>query len=275
MFFAASGAKLPEGEKGGRMHSFADGLKHWRHLRRLSQLDLAMAADVSTRHIAFLETGRARPSRAMLLHLTEVLTLPRAARNRLLHLAGFAPAYPALPLDSASLVPVRAAMDWTITRHAPYPAVIMDGLWRLVALNGPATQIFAGIGLGTGDSLLDAICDPEGAARAIENWAEVGYHTMVRLRTESAAAGGLVPLDAAARHLARDPAIAAWQAPAELPVIIPTIYAVPGLRLALFSTYATFGSAEDVALRDMKIELMFPADEPTRHCLLGLPAGAS
>ena len=257
------------------MQTLAKGLKHWRHTRRLSQLDLAMAADVSTRHIAFLETGRARPSRDMLLHLSEVLAVPRAARNRLLHLAGFAPLYPALPLDDAAMAPLRAAMDWTITRHAPYPAVIMDGLWRLVALNTPAMRLFAGLGLSPGDSLLHAMRDPEGAPRAIENWAEVGHHTMIRLRTESAAAGGVPALDAAARHLSQDPAIARWQAPTELPAIIPTIYTAPGLRLSLFSTYATFGTAEDIALRDMKIELMFPADAATRHSLIALSAGAS
>jgi transcriptional regulator with XRE-family HTH domain len=249
------------------MHAFPAALKHWRQTRRLSQLDLAMAADVSARHVAFLETGRAKPSRDMLLHLAEVLAVPRAARNRLLHLAGFAPVYPALPLDDTALGPVRAAMDWTIARHAPYPGVIMDGLWRLVALNRPATMLFAAIGLAPGDSLLDAICAPHGVTDMIENWPEVGYHTMIRLRCESAAAGGIAALDRAADHLAHDPRIKGWQAPAELPAIVPTVYAASGMRLSLFSTYATFGSAEEVTLRDMKIELMFPADEATKDIL--------
>jgi transcriptional regulator with XRE-family HTH domain len=257
------------------MQTFAHALKHWRHTRRLSQLDLAMNADISARHLAFLETGRARPSRGMLLHLAEVLALPRAARNRLLHLAGFAPVYPELPLDDATLAPVRAAMDWTITRHAPYPAVIMDGLWRLAALNAPATTLFAAMSLGPGDSLLDAIRAPGGATALIENWAEVGYHMMIRLRSESAAAGGIAELDRTADHLARDPGIRGWQPPAELPAIVPTVYAAQGLRLSLFSTYATFGSAEHITLRDMKIELMFPADDATRTALLTLAAGAS
>lgn len=250
------------------MQTFADALKHWRHARRLSQLDLAMVADVSARHVAFLETGRAQPSRAMLLHLAEVLALPRHARNSLLHLAGFAPVYPALALDDAAMAPVRAAMDWTISRHAPYPAVIMDRLWRLVAMNAPANALFGAIGLGPGDSLLDALQSPHGARTAIENWAEVGYHTMIRLRTESDAAGGIAELDATARYLAQDPAIGAWQAPTHLPVIVPTVYIAHGLRLSLFSTYATFGSAEDVALRDMKIELSSPQTRPAAKALL-------
>jgi transcriptional regulator with XRE-family HTH domain len=255
------------------MHALPAALKHWRHTRRLSQLDLAMAADVSARHLAFLETGRARPSRDMLLHLAEVMALPRAARNRLLHLAGFAPVFPTLPLNDASLAPVRDAMDWTISRHAPYPAVIMDRLWRLVALNAPATGLFAAMHLGPGDSLLDAICAPQGAADLIENWPEVGHHTMIRLRGESAAAGGIADLDRAADHLARDPRIKGWQPPAELPAIVPTIYTAPGLRLSLLSTYASFGSAEEIALRDMKIELMFPADDATRATLIARATG--
>jgi transcriptional regulator with XRE-family HTH domain len=274
VFFTAIAAILPC-KTDNPMQSFAHALKHWRHTRRLSQLDLALEADVSARHLAFLETGRAQPSRAMLLHLAEVLALPRADRNNLLQLAGFAPVYPALPLDDAAMAAVRTAMDWMMSRHAPYPAVIMDRLWRLVALNAPASVMFAGIGLAQGDSLLDAIRDPQGARNAIENWAEVGHHTMIRLRTESAAAGGIAELDAAALHLAQDPAVAGWQAPSQLPAIVPTIYVAHGLRLSLLSTYATFGSAEEVALRDIKIELMFPADDTTRESLVALSAGAS
>jgi transcriptional regulator with XRE-family HTH domain len=257
------------------MQTFPSALKDWRRIRRLSQLDLATTAGVSTRHLAFLETGRARPSRDMLLHLAGVLDVPRAARNRLLHLAGFAPVYPALPLDDASLAPLRAAMDWTITRHAPYPALIIDGLWRLIALNAPATRLFAPMGLGPGDSLLDAICAPDGPTDLITNWPEVGLHTMTRLRSESAAAGGIAALDRAADHLARDPRIMGWQAPVELPAILPTNYAAKGLHLSLFSTYATFGSANEIGVRDLKIELMFPADEATRATLIALSAGAS
>jgi transcriptional regulator with XRE-family HTH domain len=255
------------------MQTFAEALKHWRHTRRLSQLDLAMVADVSARHLAFLETGRAKPSRAMLLHLAEVMMIPRNSRNLLLQLAGFAAVYPAQAMDADDMVPVRAAMDWTVTRHAPYPALVMDRLWRLVTLNAPAATLFAAIGLAQGDSLLAALRNPPGAPRAIENWAEVGYHTMIRLRSESALAGGIDELDAAANHLAADTAIAAWQPPARLPVIVPTVFVAGGLRLSLFSTYATFGTAEDVALAEMKIELMFPADDTTKAQLLAMAAG--
>ncbi len=257
------------------MHSFAEALKHWRHLRRLSQLDLAMAADISARHLAFLETGRSNPSRTMLLHLAQVLGVPRGSRNVLLQLAGFAATYPAQPLDAQDMAPVQAAMEWTVTRHAPYPALVMDSLWRLITLNAPATELLSAIGLGRGDSMLDALTDPLGARAAIQNWAEVGYHTMLRLRRESALAGGVPELDATANHLAQDKTISGWHPPAASPVIMPTIFALPSLQLSLFSTYASFGTVEDVALAEMKIELMFPADDATRVTLLALSAGAS
>jgi transcriptional regulator with XRE-family HTH domain len=255
------------------MNAFPQALKTWRHTRRLSQLALATEAAISSRHVSFLETGRARPSRGMVLHLADVLAVPRAGRNALLTAAGFAPAYPAHTLDDDAMAPVREAIDWTIARHAPYPAVVMDRLWHLVSLNRPATQLFAGLGLGPGDSLLDAIMAPDGPSRFIENWPEVAYHTLLRLRAESAAGGGISVLDAAADHLAADPAIAAWQPPDILPAIVPTIYNAGGLRLSLMSTYAQFGTAEEVALADMKIELMFPADPQTRDLLQRLGAG--
>ncbi|MDW4548134.1 helix-turn-helix transcriptional regulator [Defluviimonas sp. D31] len=254
------------------MPDFAGEMRAWRWKRRLSQLDLALAAEVSARHVSLLESSRAQPSKAMVLRLAEALSVPRIERNALLCAAGFAPHYPDLPPDDARLAPLRAAMERTIARHEPYPAVIMDRLWRLVALNRPAAMIFTPLGLGPGSSLLDALPD---AARHIENWAEVGYHTMLRLRAESLRAGGLDALDRAAGTLSRDPAVAGWIPAETVPAVLPTIYRAGELRLSLFSTYAQFGTAEEVTLADLKIEMMFPADDPTRAILDGLGAGAA
>ncbi len=251
------------------MQDFAQALKGWRQSRRLSQLALSLEADVSARHIAFLETGRARPSRQMVLRLAEVLNLPRGEGNALLAAAGFAAHYPSHRLDAAEMERVRAAMDWTIRRHAPYPALVMDRLWRLVALNRPATTLFGALGLGEGSSLLDAVATGLGQ-KAIENWAEVGHHTLRRLRAESTRAGGIAELDAAAEALARDPDVAGWEPEGQPTAVIPTIYRSGDLRLALFSTYAQFGTAEEVALEEMKIELMFPADAQTDAMLRAL-----
>lgn len=242
------------------MHDFPTALRHWRRTRRLSQLDLATEAEVSPRHLAFLETGRARPSRGMVLRLAEVMGLPRGEQNGLLAAAGFAAHFPALPLEAGEMAQVRAAMGWMIDRHAPYPALILDRLWRIVALNGPAARLFGPAGFGEGISLLDALSDPAVFAGLIENWVEVGHHTALRLKAESARAGGIAALDRAVAALMSNAQIAAHQPRSTGRAILPTIYRMGGQRLAMFSTYAQFGAAEEVALSDMKIELMFPAD---------------
>jgi transcriptional regulator with XRE-family HTH domain len=252
------------------MQDFPSALRSWRRTRRLSQLDLASEADVSPRHLAFLETGRSRPSRQMVLRLADVLTLPRAEQNGLLAAAGFAPQFPVLPLAADEMAHVRQAMGWMIDRHAPYPALILDRLWRIVALNGPATRFFGPAGFTEGTSLLAAMNDLTLFAALIENWVEVGHHTLMRLKAESARAGGVPELLRAAANLAANTQIATFQPNGSGRAILPTIYRIGGARLAMFSTYAQFGTAEEVALSDMKIELMFPADAEARTLLEGL-----
>lgn len=253
------------------MHDFPTALRHWRRTRRLSQLDLASEAEVSPRHLAFLETGRSRPSRVMVLRLAEVMGLPRGDQNGLLAAAGFAPQFPVLPLAAEEMAQVRAAMGWMIDRHAPYPALILDRLWRIVALNGPAERLFGPAGFGEGISLLDALSDPAVFAGLIENWVEVGHHTALRLKAESARAGGIDALDRAVAALMANPEIAAHQPRSTGRAILPTVYRMGGQRLAMFSTYAQFGAAEEVALSDMKIELMFPADAVAEAVFAAMP----
>lgn len=252
------------------MHDFPTTLRRWRRTRRLSQLDLASEAGVSPRHLAFLETGRSRPSRAMVLRLAGVLTLPQGDQNGFLTAAGYAPQFPSHPLAAEEMAQVRQAMDWTINRHAPYPALILDRLWRIVALNGPAKHLFGPAGFTQGASLLDALCDPVLFPALVENWVEVGHHTAQRLQAESARAGGIAALDRAVATLLANPAIAAYQPKATGRAVLATVYRRGDQRLAFFSTYAQFGAAEEVALSEMKIELMFPADTTTEAALLAL-----
>ncbi len=253
------------------MQDFPTALRHWRRARRLSQLDLASEAEVSPRHLAFLETGRSRPSRGMVLRLAEVMGLPRGEQNGMLAAAGFTPQFPVLPLGAEEMVQVRAAMGWMIDRHAPYPALILDRLWRIVALNPPAEQLFGPAGFAEGASLLDALSDPSIFSSLIENWVEVGHHTALRLKAESARAGGIQALDRGVAALLSNPAIAAHHPRATGRAILPTVYRMGDQRLAMVSTYAQFGAAEEVALSDMKIELMFPADAETKAVLERLP----
>lgn len=256
-------------------NGYGEALKAWRVRRRLSQLDLALEAGVSARHVSFLETGRARPSRGMVLRLAERLGVPRAERNRMLDAAGLAPAYAERPLSAEEMAPVRAAVDWMLTRHAPWPAFALDRAWRLTALNGPAERIFGAVGLGAGDGLAEAFAGDAALRGAVENLGEVVAHLLARLRTESARLGGDPALDAAAAALEAAGPPAPPDAPGLRPAFVPTRLRLGGTTLSLLSTVAQFGAAEDVALADLKIELTFPADEATAAALRALEAGAA
>ncbi|MBI1360088.1 MAG: helix-turn-helix domain-containing protein [Alphaproteobacteria bacterium] len=243
------------------MTDFPSALKAWRRMRRLSQLDLASEASVSARHIAFLETGRARPSPDMIGRLGDALQIPLVARNQMLTLAGFAARYPGRQWDAAEMAPVRAALDHTLDRHAPYPGIAIDRLWSVVRLNAPARRLFGQIGLVEGASLLDLMMS-ERLPTLIENWPEVAHHAARRLRTESLAQGGIDRLDQVADRLA---AVEFNQKP--MGPVAPTIYRFGPSRLSLFAIIAQFGTPEDVALDDLKIELFFPADAETAQAL--------
>ena len=244
--------------------NFPDLLRRWRGARRVSQLELALRANVSARHVSFLESGRARPSRGMVLNLAAALDVPLAERNGLLGAAGFAPAYRArTPGDGALELP-EAALAWMLDRHAPYPGMALDRHWQVVRLNRPAERLLAAAGLGAGDSLLEATC-PGGRLRGlIANWPEVALYLSARLQTESEHYGGDPVLDAYRQQIAAE-AIPPATAPAS--AILPIVYDMGGERFAFFSTIAHFGAAEDIALNDLRIELMFPADDATAAAL--------
>jgi transcriptional regulator with XRE-family HTH domain len=247
------------------MTDFAGLLREWRKQRGFSQLGLALEADVSARHLACLETGRARPSRQMVLRLAETLDMPFAARNRLLDGAGFAPAYPSHALDSVEMAEVRAAILHLIGRHDPWPAIAIDRHWRVVALNRTAGAMFGALGLGAGDSMVEAfLSGPLGGA--VENWGPVARHLHRRLRAESQQLGGDAVLDRAARALLSDPRFdrRAEERPA---AFVPSVLVAGGQRLSFFSAIAAFGTLEAEEIDAMRIELFFPADDATRAAL--------
>ncbi|MFD1158862.1 MmyB family transcriptional regulator [Roseovarius aestuarii] len=248
------------------MTSYPNLLKEWRNHRRMSQLSLAVEADVSARHISFLETGRSRPSPEMIVHLSEVMEVPMDARNQMMRAAGFAPRYTAIPLDDTAMAPIRDAVAWTLERHAPYPGLVLDRLWRIIKLNDPAAMLFAPLGLGEGLSLLDLLTNPM-MADVVENWPEVAHYTMLRLRAESAAAGGILELEAAIKTLA---AHAYTSSNAVMGPSIPTVYRFAGQRLSMFGTIAQFSTVADETLDDLKVELFFPADDESAALLTAL-----
>jgi transcriptional regulator with XRE-family HTH domain len=258
-----NGSATPHSKQG-----FGTLLKQWRRERRMSQLDLGLAANVSARHIAFLETERARPSRVMVLQLSETMRVPLAARNSLLTAAGFAELYRQRTLSDAEMLPIRAAVAWMLERHHPYPAIALDRHWRLVTANQAASRLFAAVGVATGDSLLDVLSEPGGLRAAIENWPEVARHFAARLRMESSIAGGDPVLMEAAGRLATDAGQVGLVTSEALSAVLPTRLRLGDTTLSLFSTIAQFSTAEDIALADLKIELMFPADDATRLLLV-------
>lgn len=245
------------------MTPYSSLLKEWRKLRRMSQLDLATEANVSARHISFLETGRSRPSPDMILHLSDVMDVPVDARNQMLQAEGFAARFAKTPFDDAAMAPIRDAVEWTLKQHDPYPGIVLDRVWRIVRLNKAAELLFTPLGIETGQSLLALVTSPV-MAELVENWPEVAHHTMLRLRSESANAGGLPELDAAAKALAPYASIHRDMVPGPT---VPAIYRFGEQRVSMFGTVAQFSTVTDVTLDDLKIELFFPSDEASASFL--------
>ncbi len=247
------------------MNDFSQSLKTWRKERRFSQLELAMEANISSRHLSFLETGRANPSPDMIMKLGDALQLPLAARNQMLTHAGFAARYPGRKWNAEEMAPIRSAIEYTLRAHAPYPAIALDRLWNILEMNKSAEALFGALQITKGGSILDLIVSEQVQA-VIENWPEVAHHAVQRLRTESAAQGGVDELDRVANLLAKTP----MPEKKKTGPVVPTIFRLGDLRLSLFGTIAQLGTPEDLTLDDLKIELFFPADKATEQVLRGM-----
>lgn len=239
---------------------FGGQLRSWRGRRRMSQLQLALMADVSARHIAFLETGRSKPSRPMVLRLGEALEVPRADRNLLLDAAGFRAAYASRPLDSEAMAPIAKAIAHMIKGHLPYPAFVFDRHWVVLDANTSGRAMLAGFGLSAGDSFIDFLLTPGRGAEVVENWPEVAQHLAARFRLESAHLGSDPVLDRAAIGLASAYAQAEGHTGSDLPAVLAVRFRSGGQVFPMFSTITQFGTAEDIALADIKIEMFFPSD---------------
>jgi transcriptional regulator with XRE-family HTH domain len=249
-----------------------DLLRFWRRRRSVSQLELSLNCAVSTRHLSFIETGRARPSREMVLHLAEQLDMPLRERNRLLLAAGFAPQYGARSLDDAQMAPVRDALQRFLRAHEPYPAVVVDGRWNLVAGNGALAVLTAGVApalLEPPANALRIALHPQGMAPEIVNLEEWSSHLLERLRRRVALTAD-DELERLHRELAGYPGIAAG-APAHetaaADIVLPLRIRRDGGELSFLSTISTFGTAVDVTLAELAIEAFYPADDATAAAL--------
>jgi transcriptional regulator with XRE-family HTH domain len=250
-------------------------LRTWRERRRLSQLALALDAEVSTRHLSFLETGRSRPSREMLLRLMERLEVPLRERNRILLAAGYSPLYPERTLDDPALQAARQAVDRVLDAHMPYPAHAVDRHWTLVASNDVAWPLIGEVApalLEPPINVLRLSLHPEGLASRIVNLGQWRAHILHRLRQQAESSADPV-LDALLEELVSYPAPKEDGTEAQLRDLYASGVVTP-LRLrsswgvlALFSTVTIFGTPVDITLSELAIEAFFPADEATAETL--------
>jgi transcriptional regulator with XRE-family HTH domain len=251
---------------------FGEHLRHWRQHRRLSQLDLASDAAISTRHLSFVETGRASPSREMVLRLAERLQVPLRERNALLVAAGYAPMYRERPLDDPALAAARQAVDLILKGHEPYPALAVDRHWNLVAANAMVPHLLAGADpslLQPPMNVLRLSLHPLGLAPRIVNLAQWRRHLFERLRQQVQQTGDGT-LAALLEELQAYPAPDAGQPELEgehIGIAMPLQFRSDKGVLSFISTTTVFGTANDVTLQELTLETFFPADEATASAL--------
>jgi transcriptional regulator with XRE-family HTH domain len=251
-----------------------DHLREWRQRRHLSQLDLAGDAEISARHLSFVETGRSAPSRDMVLKLAERLEIPLRERNVLLVAAGFAPAFPQRALDDPALKPVRAAINLVLRAHEPNPALAYDRHWNLVSANRMVMPLLEGIParlLGQPFNVMRLAFHPEALAARTVNLAEWCGHLLERLhrQCEATADPELIKL----YHELRAYSIPVRSAPlASDNVAIPFKMRLGDDVLSFFSTTMIFGTPVDITLSELALETFFPADDPTAERLRSLAA---
>jgi transcriptional regulator with XRE-family HTH domain len=268
----------------GQPGSVGEILRGWRSRRRRSQMDLALHVGMSTRHLSFIETGRARPSPAMLEALSGALDVPLRERNRLLLAAGYAPRYTARALDEAGMQQVHSALARLLQAHDPCPGLVLDRQWNVVLANRSALALAALLPDHLKQPCLNvfrASLHPQGLARLTENfrdWAGYLLQTLRRTITNTADEA-MVALEQEVCAYPNVAALAASPPPdagAASALLVPCVLTLPQGRLSMFTTLTTFGTPRDITLDELSIELFYPADDSTEAVLrqlhVALPA---
>ena len=246
-------------------------LQYWRRTRNLSQLALATEANVSPRHLCFIETGRSKPSREMVLHLADALAVPLRERNAMLLAAGFAPTFRELTLDDRELAPVRQAIDAILKQQEPFPAVVMNRHWDIVAANRAATRFFAMLLDGRtphgAGNILRMMFHPDGVRPQVANWEAVAHALVGRVQRE--ALGGA--LDERGRQLLAEvlaypgvpSRLASPDLAAPLVPVVPVSFTHRERTFNFFSAVTVLGTPQDITLQELRVESFFPLDEAT------------
>jgi transcriptional regulator with XRE-family HTH domain len=256
--------------------SVGDLLRAWRAKRRLSQLEVGLTAGVSSRHLSFIETGRAKASAELLVALADVLDMPLRERNALLLAAGFAPRYPETDLAAPGMAAMQQAITRVLAAHDPYPGVALDGQWNIVIANRAAQRLVGVLPpelVSPVPNIFRAGLHPQGMAAFTSNFDEWGRHMLRELQrlADSALDGTLAALQDEVRAYPNVQALlrAPMPAPAH-ELLVPCVLDLHGHRLSLFTTLATFGSPRDVTLAELTVELFYPADAATEGVLRAL-----
>jgi transcriptional regulator with XRE-family HTH domain len=255
-----------------RKQSIGELLRQWREHRRLSQLELALDAEISTRHLSFVETGRSMPSREMILLLAEQLDVPLRERNHLLLAAGYAPVYAETPLNSPQMSAVREAVHQVLTGHEPYPAVVVDRNWNLIDANASVALFTNGVAtelLAPPANALRISLHPNGMAPRIVNLGEWRAHSLGRVRRQVALTADpeLAQLYDELRAYPCDQPEPEIELPGPGDIVVPLRIRHGDRELAFFSTVATFGTPLDVTVAELAIESFFPANPETASIL--------
>jgi len=264
--------------------TFGNLLKHWRKQRKFSQLDLALASDVSQRHISFLESGRANPSQEMILQLATVLDIPLREQNVMLTTAGFAPIYSESDLTSPEFEPIRKALDFILLSQTHSPVLIMDRYWNLIQSN-PVSQRLINWLVNPEDlhtnfyidkkiNLMRLMLHPQGLKPFVSNWEEIVSHLIKRVYREALADNKNQKPQQLYQELMTYPDVPqlwklshaqTWQIP-----LLTVKFFKDGLNLNFFSAIATLGTPQDIMLQELRIETLFPVDEITQKNLVKL-----
>jgi transcriptional regulator with XRE-family HTH domain len=251
-------------------HAFGSLLRHWRSSRKVSQLALALDAGVSQRHLSCVETGRAQPSREMVLLLAEALDVPLRERNALLRAAGYADVYAESQLDSPALQGARRAIAFVLERHEPHPAFLLDMHWNVLSANSAAGRLMPRFLVGPPRQPLNVMRMLFDGREVVENFDEVAAAMIQRLHREALGTPEHSPARKLLAELDVPRALATPDLSRPSPAIVPIVLARDGLRLSLFSLISTFGTPLDVTLNELRLETFFPADDATAETLRAL-----
>jgi len=254
-------------------HPFSQALKEWRKLRKMSQLDLACEADISQKHISWMETGKSQPSRSMVVKLIDALKVPLRQRNQFLKAAGFSELYTQNTLDDDIMQPVNQVLDMVLMHHMPYPAFVLDRLWNIKKQNAAADALFAMA--GGEQTLWNAIGDlgkrniallsihPNGIRQMITNWEQLKVPFMLRIKREAFEQmdqEAIAQYELFSQYVELDDASLSMQ---PMIPVLPLTLKISEQELNLFSVISNFGTAQDITASEMKIETFYPGDKQT------------